>query len=105
MEALAEASAVELGPIGGTRDLKDEIKILKGNLADAEGLIKKLKLIIARKDNEIFDLRGEVAVWKRTAEVHGYEYDDYSPGPADAECCECCDVDCVDEQSDAGDAM
>jgi hypothetical protein len=92
---MMEASAVELGPPGGINDLKDKVKILEGNLADAEGLIKKLRLMIARKDAKIYTLETEVELLRRAMasvmEVDSVE----AQWPAI----------CIDEESDAGDAM
>ena len=96
-EAMAEATAEVLGPVGGIQDLKDEIKILKGNLADAEDLIKKLKRRAHHQANEIYQLECLVDVLRRAMPE---EESDPSLEQAMA-----CDVICVDEESDAGDAM
>ena len=95
-EAMIEVLAEDLGAVGGFKDLQDEIKILKGNLADAEALIKKLRLMIARKDAKIYTLETEVELLRRAMPE------------SDDEMCSCegqWPVICIDEESTAGDAM
>jgi hypothetical protein len=111
MEAMMEAGAVDLGPVGGTKDLKDKVKILEGNLADAEGLIKKLRLMIARKDAKIYTLETEVELLRRAMPAdEDEEYYALSPMKSAQSSVDAVDepgwpVICIDEESDAGDAM
>lgn len=97
-EAMQEATATVLGPVGGIQDMKDEIKILKGNLADAEGLVKKLKQMLSKRDAEIYNLELLVDLLRRQLPD---EYDE----DAQAQDAVIHDVICVDEHSDAGSAM